>query len=139
MKQMVVYLVVLMSTLVLVTGFAKESSSKSVSAKDKVVIRLANKDEIGMNVECVTHGADLKIEKDTKVAEYHSTNFYFCTVGEDVKFQKDPEAYLAATLTNSDQEMAGMSEDKDKKTDKKSEKKSDKKSERKSDKKEMDM
>ncbi len=41
------------------------------------------------------------------MAEYHSTNFYFCTEGEDVKFAKDPEAYLAnaATNANVDHEM----------------------------------
>lgn len=139
MKPMIVYLVVLLSSMVLVTGFAAETKKKS--SKDKVVIRLANKSEIGMNVECVTHGADLLIEKATKVGEYHTTNFYFCTPGEEVKFEKDPEAYLEASLTNTDQDMEGMTKDKDseKKEEKKSDMKMEKKSEKKSGKKEMDM
>ena len=84
------------------------------SDKDKVVIRLADKSEVGQNTVCVTHGADLTIETNTKVAEYHSTNFYFCTVGEDVKFAKDPEAYLAnaATNTNVDHDMDADSQKK---------------------------
>ena len=72
----------------------KLDSTQMETEKSKIVIRMANPEEIGSPATCPVMGTKFTVNAATEATDYNGNTYFFCCSGCPEQFKNDPIKYV---------------------------------------------